>query len=149
MRLIGWDRVRARQRASERSRARRTPKTAFVLTGGGVLKQDQLEEDREKLAEFYHDAGYIDFELRDIRYVYQTARKLVLHFVISEGTRYRVGAIDFKGVTLFPTNEISKRLKMNIGSIFTPWAVPIGAVPMFVTFTGWFWPKSPDPEGGR
>jgi cytochrome c oxidase subunit 1 len=31
---------------------------------------------------------------------------------------------------------------MFIGSIFTPWAVLIGAVPMFVTFTGWFWPKS-------
>jgi len=37
VRLIGWERVRARRRASERSRARRTPRTAFVLTGGGVL----------------------------------------------------------------------------------------------------------------
>jgi cytochrome c oxidase subunit I+III len=39
---------------------------------------------------------------------------------------------------------------MFIGSIFTPWAVLIGAVPMFVTFTGWFWPKSTSPaEGGQ
>ena len=30
---------------------------------------------------------------------------------------------------------------MFIGSIFTPWAVPIGAVPLFVTLVGWFWPK--------
>jgi NTE family protein len=37
VRLIGWERVRARRRASERSRARRVPSTAFVLTGGGVL----------------------------------------------------------------------------------------------------------------
>lgn len=37
MRIIGWDRVRARKRASDRSRARRSPQTAFVLTGGGVL----------------------------------------------------------------------------------------------------------------
>ena len=28
-----------------------------------------------------------------------------------------------------------------IGSIFTPWAVPIGAVPLFVTLVGWFWPQ--------
>ena len=90
------------------------------LTGGGVLKQDQLDDDRDKLTDFYHEAGYIDFEMKEPRYIYQTARKLVLHFVISEGTRYRVGAIDFKGVTLFPTNDISKRLKMNVGSIFTP-----------------------------
>jgi len=39
---------------------------------------------------------------------------------------------------------------MFIGSIFTPWAVLIGAIPMFVTFTGWFWPKSTSPaEGGQ
>jgi cytochrome c oxidase subunit 1 len=28
-----------------------------------------------------------------------------------------------------------------IGSIFTPWAVPIGALPLFVALVGWFWPK--------
>ena len=32
-----------------------------------------------------------------------------------------------------------------IGSIFTPWAVVWGAVPVTVTLTGWFWPKG-DPE---
>jgi cytochrome c oxidase subunit 1 len=30
-----------------------------------------------------------------------------------------------------------------IGSIFTPWAVPIGAVPVAITLIGWFWPKAP------
>jgi cytochrome c oxidase subunit 1 len=38
---------------------------------------------------------------------------------------------------------------MFIGSIFTPWAIPIGAIPMFVTFTGWFWPKRRDQSGDR
>jgi cytochrome c oxidase subunit I+III len=27
-----------------------------------------------------------------------------------------------------------------VGSMFTPWAVPIGAVPVFVALVGWFWP---------
>lgn len=90
------------------------------LTGHGVLKEDQLEEDKEKLVEFYHDAGYIDFELKDVRFIYETPRKLVLHFVISEGTRYRVGAIGFTGVTLFTTNFVQSKLKMTVGSIFTP-----------------------------
>src|SRR5439155_13446934 len=31
-----------------------------------------------------------------------------------------VGAIDFKGATLFPTNDLLKKLKMQVGSIFTP-----------------------------
>jgi cytochrome c oxidase subunit I+III len=33
-----------------------------------------------------------------------------------------------------------------IGSIYTPWAVPIGAVPVAVTLIGWFWPKTPADE---
>jgi hypothetical protein len=28
-----------------------------------------------------------------------------------------------------------------VGSIFTPWAVPIGAVPVTIALIGWFWPK--------
>ena len=36
---------------------------------------------------------------------------------------------------------------MFIGSIFTPWAVVWGSIPIFITMTAWFWPKTPD-EGG-
>jgi heme/copper-type cytochrome/quinol oxidase subunit 1 len=34
-----------------------------------------------------------------------------------------------------------------IGSIFTPWAVVYGAIPLFFTMTGWFWPKRPGETG--
>ena len=34
-----------------------------------------------------------------------------------------------------------------IGSIFTPWAVPIGAIPVAIALTGWFWPKEPGETG--
>jgi cytochrome c oxidase subunit I+III len=34
-----------------------------------------------------------------------------------------------------------------IWSIFTPWGVVYGALPVFITMVGWFWPKRPD-EGG-
>ena len=34
-----------------------------------------------------------------------------------------------------------------IGSIFSPWAVVWGAVPVFITLTGWFWPKKPNETG--
>jgi hypothetical protein len=33
-----------------------------------------------------------------------------------------------------------------IGSIFTPWAVPIGAVPVFAVMVGWFWPTRKEHE---
>jgi cytochrome c oxidase subunit 1 len=34
-----------------------------------------------------------------------------------------------------------------IWSIFTPWGVVYGAIPVFITMVGWFWPKKPN-EGG-
>jgi cytochrome c oxidase subunit 1 len=35
---------------------------------------------------------------------------------------------------------------MFISSIFSPWAVVAGAVPVAVALTAWFWPKSSEPE---
>jgi hypothetical protein len=32
---------------------------------------------------------------------------------------------------------------MFIGSIFSPWAVVVGAIPATVAMTAWFWPKGP------
>jgi outer membrane protein insertion porin family len=90
------------------------------LTGAGKLKDEQLDDDKDKLADFYHNEGYIDFNLKDIKYDYATPNRLVLHFLLSEGRRYKVGALAFKGVTLFPTNDILRPLKMKVGSIFTP-----------------------------
>jgi len=90
------------------------------LTRSGVLKEDQLEDDKDRLADFYREAGYIDFDLKEVRQVQQGTRKVVLKFVIDEGRQYKVGAVDFKGVTLFPTNEIAAKLKMGVGETFTP-----------------------------
>src|SRR5262245_41760178 len=51
------------------------------LTGSGKLKDEQLDEDREKLANFYREAGYIDFELKEIKYDYPSPQKVIVHFV--------------------------------------------------------------------
>ena len=33
-----------------------------------------------------------------------------------------------------------------VGSIFTPWAIPVGAVPVIVTLIGWLWPRGQSPS---
>ena len=33
-----------------------------------------------------------------------------------------------------------------IGSIFTPWALPVSVVPLAITLIGWFWPKKPETD---
>jgi outer membrane protein insertion porin family len=90
------------------------------LTGAGKLKDEQFEDDKDRLSDFYHNAGYIDFELKEVKYDYPASNRLVLRFIISEGRQYRVGTIGLQGVTLFPTNDILKGLRMKPGSLFTP-----------------------------
>jgi cytochrome c oxidase subunit I+III len=36
-----------------------------------------------------------------------------------------------------------------VASIFTPWAVPVFAVPIAITLIGWFWPKRDKTRGGE
>jgi heme/copper-type cytochrome/quinol oxidase subunit 1 len=49
--------------------------------------------------------------------------------------------IEFPDPSAWPLLTAIATTAMFIGSIFNPWAVVYGAVPMFVTMTGWFWPK--------
>jgi cytochrome c oxidase subunit 1 len=55
--------------------------------------------------------------------------------------------IEFPAPSTWPLWTAVATTAMFIWSIFTPWGVVWGSIPMFITMTGWFWPKSPD-EGG-
>jgi outer membrane protein insertion porin family len=96
------------------------------ITGSGVLKDEQFEDDKDKLAEFYHDEGFIDFEIRDIKFEYPDPSHMVIRFQILEGQKYKVGSIQFKGNQLFSAEEISKGdksskgIQMPAGSTFSP-----------------------------
>jgi len=102
------------------------------LTGSGVLKDEQFQEDKEKLADFYRQEGYIDFELKDVQFEQVKPNRMILRLFVYEGTQYRVGAVDFQGNALFSTNEILSRvitrdgaksrrgLSMGVGEVFTP-----------------------------
>jgi outer membrane protein insertion porin family len=108
------------------------------ITGHGFLKDEQLQEDKETLTEYYRDKGYIDFEIKDVQIVNPTPRTMILKFIIYEGVQYKVGAVKFSGNKLFNTAEIvsglralhtAKRskaklgangLEMDVGDTFTP-----------------------------
>jgi outer membrane protein insertion porin family len=108
------------------------------ITGHGFLKDDDLEDDKEKLADFYRDHGYIDFELKDVQFVNPTARTMIVRFIVYEGAQYKVGAIKFTGNKLFSTPDLTNGLRtvasirgwkytlgpnglpMDVGDTFTP-----------------------------
>jgi outer membrane protein assembly factor BamA len=85
------------------------------ITGSGKIKKDVLEDDKEKLAEFYRGEGYIDFDLKKVEIENRGPKKAAIHFEVSEGRQYKVGSVAVTNVTLFPTNEVVSKLKMGGG----------------------------------
>jgi cytochrome c oxidase subunit 1 len=55
--------------------------------------------------------------------------------------------LEFPGPSIWPLLTAIATTVMFIWSIFTPWGVVYGSIPIFIAMTGWFWPKSPV-EGG-
>ena len=68
-----------------------------------------LTNDPPKLAEFYRDRGYIDFEIKgEPELLKPTPRTMIVRFNIYEGGQYKVGAVKFTGNQLFSTAEITQ-----------------------------------------
>ena len=55
--------------------------------------------------------------------------------------------VEFPEPSIWPLLTALATTALFIWSIFTPWGVVYGSVPIFVTMVGWFWPKRAD-EGG-
>jgi outer membrane protein insertion porin family len=99
------------------------------LTHSDVLKEDQFEDDKDALVEYYQNDGYIDFAIQDIKFDYLTPSKMIIRFNVSEGRQYKVGDLDIRGNKLFSTNDFLKgvlvaktpmKLELTPGKIFKP-----------------------------
>jgi outer membrane protein insertion porin family len=108
------------------------------LTGSGVFREDDFDDDRDQLAEFYHSRGYLDFEIKDVKLDHPATNKMVIRFYLYEGRQYKVGSVTFAGNKLFNAEEIQRGLQsvhnfehskdklgphglaMDSGDIFTP-----------------------------
>jgi outer membrane protein insertion porin family len=92
------------------------------ITGGGRFKDDQFQDDLDKLRDYYRELGYLDVEVPadEVKYSYPSAKKLVLTIRIKEGRQYKVGDIAISGNTIIPTETLRKLIKQNTGAIFAP-----------------------------
>jgi len=92
------------------------------LTGTGRLKDDQLQDDLDKLRDYYRELGYLDVEVPSdkVDYRYPKSDKLILTMRIIEGRQYKVGAITITGNTIIATDKLQAALKQKTGSLFAP-----------------------------
>ena len=108
------------------------------LTGSGYFHQEEFDGDRDRLSDFYHNHGYLDFALKDVKLDHPQTNRLAVKFFVAEGRQYHVGDIKYTGNKIFTDAEIINGLKgvhdfqhqksklgmhglpMDSGAVFTP-----------------------------
>jgi outer membrane protein insertion porin family len=81
------------------------------LTRKGFFKKDQFQDDQETLTDFYRNKGYIDFEIKEVKFINPTPKTMRIEIYVNEGNLYKVGSVAFKGNQLFTTDQIIAGLK--------------------------------------
>ncbi len=89
----------------------------------GAFKESTLELDRQNILLYYHNRGYIDADITDIRReaTYNPEKDqndLVITFVIEEGDQYLYDGITFEGNQIFDTEKLASLITLNPGDVF-------------------------------
>ena len=120
IKFVGSDHIKARKLKKEMETATWHPFS--WLTGGGRFKDDQFDEDLDKLRAFFKEEGYLDVEIAEdkVSFDYPAPNKLVITIRVNEGRRYRVGEITFSGNKLYPESLLRLLPKQKKGTVFIP-----------------------------
>ena len=92
------------------------------LTGSGRFKDDQFEDDLDKLRDYYREHGFLDVEIppEKVQFNYGKPGKLVLEVRIEEGRQYHIGDITFSGNKLFDSRLLGRVVRNKKGAVFAP-----------------------------
>lgn len=87
----------------------------------GLLDRRELDLDRARLREKYHDKGYLDFKIDDVILTPdpEDPEYVNLTFQLTEGEPYKVGTQTFTGDTVFTPEELLSCLRMKEGETFS------------------------------
>jgi outer membrane protein insertion porin family len=92
------------------------------LTGSGRFKDDQWEDDLDKLRDAYRELGFLDVEIPQdkVMFLYPRPERLVLEIHVTEGRQYRIGEISFSGNKLFNSALLKRVARQKTGAVFVP-----------------------------
>jgi len=92
----------------------------YFVDKTGRLDEVQLEQDMDKIREFYQDHGYIDVEIKDVRKERTPKGPMIITIVIAEGPQYHVRKLTISGYQATTEAKILTLLKMKEGSVYSP-----------------------------
>jgi outer membrane protein insertion porin family len=92
------------------------------LTGGGRLKDDEFDEDLNKLRDYYKEQGYLDVEIAEdkITFDYPKPERLVITIRVVEGRQYKIGDIRFTGNKIYSERILQFVPRQKKGMVFVP-----------------------------
>jgi outer membrane protein insertion porin family len=99
-------------------KTRRKTFIAFI-DKSGRLDEVQLQQDLDKIKEFYQSKGYIDVEVQELR---RERKKgpLLITIGIKEGTQYHVNKLTFSGYKQTSEQKIRAIIKLKEGGVYSP-----------------------------
>src|SRR2546421_7697780 len=86
----------------------------------GRLDEIQLEQDLDKIREYYQDHGFIDVEIKDVRKERTEKGPMIITIVVSEGPQYHVRKLTITGYQHTTEPKVRILLKMKEGSVYSP-----------------------------
>ncbi len=94
------------------------------LTDSGRFKDDDFQDDLDKLRDFYREHGYLDVEIPEEKVVFSYPKpdSLVITIAVTEGRQYRIGEISITGNKLHSTVLLRRvaALYAKSGAVFAP-----------------------------
>ena len=99
-------------------------KTLFSFVDkSGRLDETQLQDDLQKVREFYQNHGYIDVAVRDVTKQRTSSGALQIVIAIDEGPQYHVGKLAFVGYKATTEQKLRALVKMKEGSVYSAKAI--------------------------
>jgi len=92
----------------------------YFVDKTGRLDEVQLEQDLDKIREYYQDHGFIDVEIKEVRKERTAKGPMIITIVIAEGPQYHVRKLTVSGYQASNETKIRAFLKMKEGSVYSP-----------------------------
>jgi outer membrane protein insertion porin family len=92
----------------------------YFMDKTGRLDEVQLEQDMDKIREYYQNKGFIDVEIKEVRKDRTAKGPMIITIVIQEGPQYHVRKLTISGYEHSTDAKIRAFLKMKEGSIYSP-----------------------------
>src|SRR5258705_646303 len=92
----------------------------YFVDKTGRLDEVQLEQDLDKIREYYQNHGFIDVEIKEVRKDRTPKGPMIITIVVLEGPQYHVRKMTVSGYQNTTEAKIRALLKMKEGSVYSP-----------------------------